>query len=424
MRWVLAVVACVVLVQACEWTTQPIYIRGCGENLSYYADRVREVSISTGTVSQVMFVGRVQKPVGSSYHYYIRWVADPDSVVAWCSSDTTVIRVVDGEVRAVSPGAARLYLSDSSGRGDSITVFVTTPAGYSLTFLGAGLGDSTAPVAMNDSGDVLIQTPTGAVIWRDHVVTAVGSCSPNHITNLRHVLCNGLWQNGVTQPLSATAINDSGVYTTFRVFGPAGYYQTVVVDGTDTTFITGMSYATHINNAGRVVGMNTDLAPSISYIVFSGGTGTISGGGGISRSAAIRDLAQRGHAVGGNTCYMSEPLSPWLWDTAGGGRLQNSACYPGHESPGTLRGEALGTNDSLHHVGYVGFAPGLGENPWVGDGAGALWRDRRTILLDAVLADTTWTIGRAVAIDYKGRIAAHGRNKITGQRGAVLLTPP
>jgi hypothetical protein len=54
---------------------------------------------------------------------------------------------------------------------------------------------------------------------------------------------------------------------------------------------------------------------------------------------------------------------------------------------------------------------------------GFLWRGGYTGDLNELVEGTDWEIVEAAGINRSGQIAATGRNRVTGQTGALLLTP-
>src|SRR2546423_1818025 len=156
---------------ACDSSSAPreTPVTACGDSLTFGVSEDHALAIRFA--SEEMLPGRSQDAVAGEISWGTGyWLGPASAPVTWCSSDSTVVDIVGGELHAVAPGTAAIYASDAAGMGDSVVVHVGTGM-YDVIFVGADVGDSSTAVALNDSGDVVVATPTTAFLWHDHDTT-------------------------------------------------------------------------------------------------------------------------------------------------------------------------------------------------------------------------------------------------------------
>ena len=392
----------------------------CGASIELYADQEIGVGFDRRT-SQEVLVGRRVMIAADRYRRSFDRSFTPENAVdvTWCSQDTQVLLPTGSDSGfGVAPGESVLFARDARGRADSLTVRVVT-TGYSVTFIGEG----TIGVALNDSGDVVGTDPAGGFLWSTGNLVSLGACIPAAVNDRLQVACRGtysqtspgIWANGfftaVTLPgatsVDVTAVNDSGdvggnIYITGG--GPEAF---IIIK--DDTLRFGGHTTGGMNNLGQLVGLKTNVYALPT--VFSRAGASSFG----NRYNAIYTISDSGVAVGEAAPYSSQNRRPvqWpAWNLFGTLPVTHVAgsgwAFPEPVNP--LFAAARGVNNS-------GAIVGTGLN------TGFLWRDGRTINLNAVLHSPEWEIIAAVAIDNSGRILAQGRNLKTGQSGAVLLHP-
>lgn len=352
------------------------------------------------------------------------YAIDAPSLLRLSSSDPTVLGVTpSGVISAKRVGRATIEAKagEITGRLD----VQITGSGYHITPLGTLGGKTSRATGINDLGQVVGESEaaggeTRAFLWQNGTMTSLVSAGlasrAAGINNKGQVVggysadryCSRafVWQNGrVTDLLGeqcgfATAINDSS-----QVVGSKGSTRFLWHDGRVTSLGGESSYLSFgevggINNHGRVVG--SSAAMYSAALSWQNGNTTVLPGlfryahaGGINDAGQVVGLSEVAHG-------RTEAV---LWQDAKPIRL------------GSLGGSAeriFGINNKLQAVGTEV------QNR---EGRGFLWQNGGMVDLTLLLADTSWAISEATAINEAGQIVGRARNLTTGATVAVLLTP-
>jgi hypothetical protein len=328
----------------------------------------------------------------------------------------TVLTGTVPAVAAVGPADVSVY-TGSAGIATCHACFTFVPFGrYSVTFLGADF-DSSKAVDMNDSGALVGTVWSAATGWRGHLWPYAGAADdldtllPVAINNLDWVLGNigeslvtpAIWKSGMVSRLSGPGnftalgpvvydINDQG-QVALRLYGGWGeiwHDDSLVLISRETAIWAVISLG-RMNSRGEVAGTCTVSGPSPK--------------GACILSAAGPQLMMATTATAINDSSTVVGSCPCLF------------------APPGARGFVLSAGSLSAPAGFLPFAPvALSNRPEV-VGEGSIWHDGATIMLSSVVADSSWQISGAVAINDRGQIAAYGVNIVTAQQGAVRLDP-
>jgi probable HAF family extracellular repeat protein len=371
--------------------------------------------------------------------------------VTWTSSDTHVLWVSpDGKVSARAAGRAML-VARTSARSDTLLVEVL-PKGYQVTYLRTLGGAYSEALDVNDAGVVVGNASTAS---GDTVAFRWSGAAPVALGGFRFP---GRWGTfGKRLPGGSSLIDAAGrVVGTAQVPAPpgavataisasgetAGYWPAtapgrasdsafVVVHGTVTRLtqsvpcgpVPGPVPASR-NDAGQVVGSVSSPTTCSAGIAQSAavwsdpGTLWVAAGGYMVLPAAATAVNSRGvyvYWLGCHECYRNSSVVGY---------------FAGFEGPTPMQPLALAApvypldlNDGADVVGTA-EAPselviGSPDAPY----HGFLWRGGLMGDLNELVEGTDWEIVEAAGINRSGQIAATGRNRVTGQTGALLLTP-
>jgi hypothetical protein len=401
----------------------------CGHGLIYWtfpensAVVVDEEHSASG--SEIL-VGRHLKLVGAGTRYSQFWSVDPAVRVYWCSSNPDVVEVRNDSLFAQSVGEAKLFVFDSTARGDSMTVRVVE-TGYDVEYLGDVLGDGAVLRDMNDSGEVLFFRENASfLLIEGQARELVGCTGASSVNNHRQVVCSrnsAIWEADSLrsfqlpgfEEVSPHVINDAGDIA--GVAGPATMSRDLFLVHADQAIETwplpyGASVS-DLSNNGIFTGLLSGVPYSHGLIGVSGqGIGGVGNRGGITNA-----VNESGDIVGQDRGYYGCAVCyyPALWRIGENSTIPYTVGYgPFAFYPGARQGTANHINESGHAVGDAAAA---------GKAVGWLWRGAFTIVLSDLVTDSNWVITRAIRISDAGEILGTATNATTGQSGPVMLRP-
>lgn len=359
----------------------------------------------------------------------------PPISVIWRSLDPTVLSISgDSVATANAPGLARVIASTSQGV-DTATVRVVN-AGYTVTYLGALGGGYSVGLDINDAGQVVGNSSTSAgdtvaYIWQAGSMRALG------IFRL---------------PSHSSLIDARGrVVGTPELPGPPGGVVTAVSDHGevagrwntgDSAFAVRDGVVSRLGDAGRCGDFRMPVP-----------MGRNDAGGVVGRVSGTTRTCYDPQQVAGAywpasgpvslfvSSYTWLPVHPTAVNNAGHYTVWRTCRHCHRRNPngssgvdGTLHRETtvqipglavdanvypLDLNEKAQVVGRAESISSSGQYVF----HGFIYHDGATTDLSLVTVDAAWEILVATGINESGQIVGTARNSITGQSGAVLLTP-
>ena len=244
---------------------------------------------------------------------------------------------------------------------------------YNIVALGPGI-----PMALNNTGQVLIETSYKAYLWENNVTNYLGNFRPRDINESSQVVgysdvaaghpvttsflwdsANGLQNLGDLDglPTKAYGINNSGqvVGSAGGKYGGAAFLWDNINGMQD---IVGLSAAASINNYGQIAGRTG--GPS-DFRAMLWENGTITDLGSLPNYSPISwttDINELGQVVGASTSnYGGGPRHAFLWDNTNG--MQDL----GSIHPADLV-HAYAINN-LNNLGQVVGSTAMNQNPYI-----------------------------------------------------------
>lgn len=337
--------------------------------------------------------------------------------IRWTSSAPEVATVTDsGRVEARGPGEAVISAHAGSVRAD-FTVEVVRP--YTLTTFG-----TFRPRALNNLGVLAGTQDTSAAVWENGVVTVLGPGVATDVNDAGQVVGQSgqdavLWEDGTSTVLlrPTDAAFDSAVALSVSARGEVLVEEYHLCGGSCRSSRFSLWHAGALTVLdlpgalavadGAVIGNEGDPGRCRSTgLVYRDGVRTSlpsTEAGGFSAAYGIN---ARGEVVGtGGPACDARAL---LWPSPG---AQPQSLVPFYD----------GVNSSASAINTVGHVVGtrFGQPRW----QGVLWRNGRMGVVEQLQSDESWEISRAFAINDRGEILAHGKNRATGEAGVVLLSP-
>lgn len=393
-------------------------IEGIVARRSIVACPVRQVAAKN---SGTLLLGRNVTLVATAYGYAAA-PSSPANQLAiaprWTSSNPSVVSIDVTTASALSPGDALLTAS-ACGATDTVSVRVAS-TGYSLSEIEIPGETSSWPVALNDSGQVVVYagTPASHYVWKAGVATELADCHALDINNRAQVLCftegDGpvIWENGAASVRDTVRsrygwINDAG-----HVAGvtPAGVPFIWKGPGTFTqlgsfaaTLVAGM------NERDDVVGTIAGQTHGDPVIWRNGTTLMQAHPGSYADGLALNDSADFAGSGDVRTCLGGLPAVAVVRIGSGspGWELRRSS----HCLANDVATHALGINNRREVVG-VGS-----QGPFV-------WAKGRLTLLNDLVTNEDWSVTSVHDINERGQIVGIATNRRTNAVRAVLLDPP
>jgi probable HAF family extracellular repeat protein len=292
---------------------------------------------------------------------------------------------------------------------------------YSLTFLGTLGGPDSDALDLNESGDIVGSSATAAgethaVLWRNGALTDIGtglgtnsvavsmSGSAKALINFTFPdVCGAralVWEAGATMNIRGCGIftRDVSGNGTVVAFGPNFGAKLLTRDTNyelgekNTNFesrLNDAAWLVETSSAGTSIAQAPWASPSVRRVT--------------SRELTSLSVSDRGDIAG--SCGGGAPscLDAFFSDGSSS-RLELE----------TYRTATVAAINASRQVIANRFTLGLSR--W-----GFLWDGGQVYPIEAT--DAGWVVDHVAAMDERGRIVGHAVNSVTGQKGAVLLTP-